>query len=637
MQRRVHAPLVAACLATLGSVAALAPAPVAAATDQQVSAAVDAAADWLAARQLPDGSFGANGGLDPAWALVALAAAGRHAADMRPALGAPSAQDAQLAIWSAADPSDWLAAANAQAADWERAILEARAAGLQPTRLSASRNLLAGLAAFYVDGWFTSKRSLLNHTLFGLLALDALPVPQALRERTAAVVETNQHDDGGWTSFPATDAVARATPSDVDSTGAALAALCGAGQTIADASVADGIALLRARRAPNGSLGNVSSTSWALDGMGACGLRRGSAGWTADDERTVDALLAGQLTDGPDAGAWGTPGHPDRYATADALRALAGAAFVVDPPARASAGDPVVRPAPAVAAGTSVPIALTVDAGDGAPRLCATQAPAGASVATVLEAARAASAPAGCVGALVVDDGLVASLDGRAGLPGGGWLAALDGGPESAAGPQAVPFGAVLSLRLADPAPIAFDHAALDAGAAVLGLLGAPRVATLTNASGAPLTVVALRVGGDFVLGTDGCTGETLAPSAACSVGVRFAPTALGARTAALRAEVDGAPDPVVALRGEGVAPPAGLGGTAGPTGAPGATGPAGLAGAPGPRGRRGVRGPAARRRVISCRIERQHLRCRLRPVPRTTVRLRPHSGREGTVLGAAR
>ncbi|HEX7289930.1 MAG TPA: hypothetical protein VF250_02275 [Conexibacter sp.] len=622
MHRRVHAPLVAACLATLAGVAALAPAPAAAATDQQVQQAIDAAADWLAARQLPDGSFGVNSGLDPAWALVALAAAGRHAADLRPAAGgpgAPSAQDAQLAIWTAADPSAWLAGGVAQATDFERAILEAHAAGLQPTRLSAARNLLAGLAPYWLDGWFTSTRSVFNHTLFGLLALDALPVPQALRERVAAVVELNQHDDGGWTSVPAVDPATRASVSEVDATGAALAALCGAGRTRADASVADGIALLRARRAPDGSLGNVNAASWALDGMGACGLRRGAAGWTADDELTVDALLADRLANGPDAGAWGTAGHADPYATADAVRALAAAAFVVDPPARLDAVDPVVRAAPVVPAGTVVPVALVLDVGDGAPRLCATQAPVGASVAAVLEAARTASQPTGCVGPLVVDDGVVASLDGRAALPGGGWRAGLDGGAESAAGPQAVPFGAVLSLRLADPAPVAFDHAVLDAGGVSLGLLGAARVATLTNASGGSLSLGALRVegadAGEFLIGGDACAGETLAPGAACTVAVRFAPSALGARAAVLRAKVDGAPDPALALRGEGVGLPAGPAGAPGPAGGAGPAGPSGLAGAVGAAGKRGAvgaRGPAAQRRVISCRIERHRLRCRL-------------------------
>jgi hypothetical protein len=463
MHRRVHAPRVAACLATLACVAALALAcvPVAtAATDQQVDAAVASAADWLAGRQLADGSFGPNNGLDPAWALLGLAGAGRHAADLRVGgagggSGAPSAQDGQLAIWTAADASGWWAFANEQATDWERAILEAHAAGLQPTRLSASRNLLAGLAAYYRDGWFTSSRSLFNHTLFGLLALSALPVPQPLLDRTAAILDANQHDDGGWTSFPSADPATQAGPGDVDSTGAALAALCGAGRTAADPVVADGIAFLRGRRAPNGAIGSTSSTSWALDGMGACGLRHGAAGWTAGDEQTVDWLLAGQLASGPDAGAWGTPGNADAAATQDALRALASPAFVVDPPVRANPLDPQVRLAPVVAAGTVVPVVSVIDRGRGDARLCATQAPVDATVVAVLEAARAASQPPGCVTALGVDGGLVSSIDGGAGTPAGGWRASLDGGAESAAGQQAVPFGAVLSLRLEDPAPVA--------------------------------------------------------------------------------------------------------------------------------------------------------------------------------------
>jgi hypothetical protein len=631
MHRRVHAPRVAACLATLASVAALALAcagAATAATDQQVDQAVASAADWLAGRQLADGSFGPNNGLDPAWALLGLAGAGRHAADLRPGglPSAPSAQDGQLAIWTGADASAWWAFANEQATDWERAILEAHAAGLQPTRLSTSRNLLAGLAGYYRDGWFTSSRSLFNHTLFGLLALSALPVPQALLNRTAAILDANQHDDGGWTSFPSADPATQARASDIDSTGAALAALCGAGRSAADPVVADGIAFLRASRAPNGAIGNTSSTGWALDGMGACGVRRGAAGWTAGDEQAIDWLLAGQLASGPDAGAWGAPGHPDADATQDALRALASPAFVVDPPARANPLDPRVRPAPAVATGTVVPVALVVDRGRGDARLCATQAPAGATVLAVLEAARAASQPPGCVSALGVDGSVVTSIDGSAGTPAGGWRASLDGGAESAAGAQAVPFGAVLSLRLEDSAPVAFDRARLDGGEQPLGLLGPGLVATLTNASAAPVDVGALRITGpdasDFAIGTGECSGETLAPGDSCPVSVRFAPSATGARSALLSAEIDGVdPAPGIALIGTGVALPAGtpglpgapgsIGGT-GPAGTPGAAGAPGQAGGAGTRGPAGVRGPAARTRTTACALHRQRLRCRL-------------------------
>ncbi|HST43484.1 MAG TPA: prenyltransferase/squalene oxidase repeat-containing protein, partial [Conexibacter sp.] len=452
MHRRVIGPVVAACLALAGPIYFTVAAPARAATDADVDAAVERGAGWLAERQLADGSFGVNGGLDPAWALLALAGAGIHPADLRPAPGAPSAQEAQLGIWTVNDPADWWAFSTEQATDWERALLQARAAGVQPTRLSPQRNLLAGLAAWYRDGWFSSQTSVFNHTIFGLLALSTLPVPPALLDRTAAVIARNQHDDGGYTSYPATDPVVRARASDVDSTGAAIAALCAAGRTPAAPEVAGGLAFLRSRRSPNGAIGNVNSTSWALSGLGQCGIRRGTPAWTAADETTVDWLLAAQTTGGPDAGAWAVGSVANDYATSDALRALAAGAFVIEPPARAAAGDPRVRPAPAVADGTVVPVALVIDAGSGSPRLCGTRAPVGATVGAVLDAAQIASEPAGCVTTVTRADGIVERIDGAAG---GGWRASLDGGAESAAGPQPVGFGQIVSLRLHDPDPVA--------------------------------------------------------------------------------------------------------------------------------------------------------------------------------------
>ncbi len=461
------------------------------------------------------------------------------------------------------------------------------------------------------------------------------------------MLDANQHDDGGWTSYPSPDPVTQTRASDVDSTGAAVAALCAAGRPASDPSVAGGISFLRSRRSPNGAIGNVNSTSWALDGLGQCGLRRGAAGWTAADETTVDWLLAQQATGGPDSGAWLVNGSANEYATADALRALGAAAFVVDPPARVVAGDPVVRPAPAVAEGTVVPVALVIDSGRGRPRLCATDAPVGATVAEVLEAARIASRPAGCVASVGVDGGLVTAIDGARG---GGWRVRLDdrggqarrdddgglvrrdGGAESPAGPQPVGFGTTVALRLDAPDPVAFDADRLDFGTQPLGLLSPARRLTLRNASAAPVTVTALRLNGapgdDFTLVGDDCRGETLPPDAACSVGVRFAPAVLGARSALLSATVDGSgAAPVVVLAGEGRTLPAGLpggigpvggdgaAGPAGPLGSPGAGGPGGAAGAPGPRGpagRAGARGPAGRLVRVTCRLRgRSAVSCR--------------------------
>lgn len=679
MHRRAFALFVAAaaCLAI-----ALAPATAVAATDQQIEEAVAAGLDWLEGRQLPDGSFGANGGLDPAWALLAAAGAGVHPADLRPGgvPSAPSAQDGQLAIWTGPDPSVWWAFSYEQATDWERALLQARAAGLQPTRLSAERNLLAGLAGHYLDGWFTSRTSVFNHTIFGLLALSTAPVPQSLLDRTARVIERNQHDDGGYTSYPSIDPVVRARASDIDSTGAALAALCRAGRTPADPSVAGGIAFLRSRRTA-GMIGNVNSTAWALDGFGECGVRRGSPGWTAADEATIDALLTFQLTTGPDAGGWGYSNAVNEYATADALRALTAAAFVVDPPARANAADPVIRPAPAVAAGTVVPTAFVIDPGAGRARLCATDAPVGATVAQLLTAASAQSRPAGCVGSFETAGGLVTSIDGALATGGGAWLASVDRGPEAPAGPQTVGFGDVLALRLDLPTLLGFDRERLDFGERPRDLLSPAERVVLTNDGNRDLTIRRLVVGGDapgdFVVANQDCTNETLAPQASCTVAVRFAPTALGDRAALLSVvveDLDGSPG--IPLRGVGAELPAGdpggpgqegpggqpgdqgppglpgldgypgLPGLAGPPGDSGADGPRGPRGDAGARGRQGADGRALRatcrptgRGAVRCTIAAATAKGRAAIAGRTTVRLTRGSKTvaRGTLAGRTR
>lgn len=436
--------------ALVGLLAMLVLAPAAsAATDQEVEDSVAAAVAWVRAQQQPSGSLGSSGGLDPAWALLGLAGSGLHPADLRTGPGLPSAQDHYLDLWTGADDTAWTSLGVAQATDYARVVLLARAAGLDPARLSAGQNLVAKLAGHWREGYFTSQASLFNHTLFGLLALAQLPVPEWVTAHSAAIVAANQHADGGYTSYPVTDEATYEAESDIDSTGMALAALCGAGRAPEDPAVAGGLDFLAAKRALDGSIGNVDSTSWALDGMGACGIDRGAAGWSVEDEATVDWLLDEQLGEGADAGAWGATGDPDFYATQDALRALAAARFAVAPPARAEPTDPVWLPPPAVAAGTEVPVVLAIDAGFGDVRFCSTGAPAGAPLPAVLAAAQAESSPAGCVGSFVYEDGALASIDGAfANQPGGGWQLSLDAGPESPAAQQAVGFGEVVGLRL---------------------------------------------------------------------------------------------------------------------------------------------------------------------------------------------
>jgi hypothetical protein len=115
--------------------------------------------------------------------------------------------------------------------------------------------------------------------------------------------------------------------------------------------------------------------------------------------------------------------------------------------------------------------------------------------------------------------------------------------------------------------------------------IGDAQPLTITNTGDAPLRIARADVVGadadDFVVGTDTCSRETLPAAGACSVRVRFAPTAPGARAATLRLTSNAATSDV-ALSGTAVVPPSTERGPAGAGGQNGARGPAGPRGAPG-------------------------------------------------------
>ena len=118
-------------------------------------------------------------------------------------------------------------------------------------------------------------------------------------------------------------------------------------------------------------------------------------------------------------------------------------------------------------------------------------------------------------------------------------------------------------------------------GTQAVGTIGAARTVTLTSNGDVPLTIGRLRLAGalpeDFVPVADDCTGETIDPGNSCTVKVRFAPSATGARIATLRVFSDAAQGTVdVALSGTGTAPAAGTPGPAGPRGPVGPVGPVG-------------------------------------------------------------
>lgn len=164
------------------------------------------------------------------------------------------------------------------------------------------------------------------------------------------------------------------------------------------------------------------------------------------------------------------------------------------------------------------------------------------------------------------------------------------------------------------------------------GTLSTAQSVTITNPDG-PVDVRGVLVTGadsdDFVVVGETCSGP-LAAGASCTVKVRFAPSATGARAATLALRATPASTPSVALSGTGGALPRGPQGEDGPQGeqgpqgpgggqgeagapgapgAPGQQGPAGAtgpAGTPGPKGDpgpRGANGPRGRDARVSCRV----------------------------------
>ncbi len=146
---------------------------------------------------------------------------------------------------------------------------------------------------------------------------------------------------------------------------------------------------------------------------------------------------------------------------------------------------------------------------------------------------------------------------------------------------------------VASPSPVSFPNQ-------TVGTFGDVQTVTIGSPGQVTITLGALRAGSangsDFVVVDDQCSGQTLAPAASCTVGLRFAPQATGstARAATLNIPyTDGTNPPAGAanpplgvvtdsLSGNAEPTPAGPSGVTGPPGPPGPAGPAGRAGANG-------------------------------------------------------
>ncbi len=113
---------------------------------------------------------------------------------------------------------------------------------------------------------------------------------------------------------------------------------------------------------------------------------------------------------------------------------------------------------------------------------------------------------------------------------------------------------------VAPPTAPSANPDALVFGSQPLNTLSAPLSVRVTAGSG-PLRLAASSTQGvesaDFLVDGDGCAGAQLAARTACTVGVRFTPSAAGERSALLTVtDADGHPAATVALRGTGAVPP---------------------------------------------------------------------------------
>ena len=428
-------------------------------TTKQVKAAKLLGAAYLKTLQQPSGGFETD------WVLGALAAAGDAAAGVQAPGAATDARSYYREL--VGDPASW-PGPEASASDYERAALNAYAAGIDPARVSAGQNLIARIASYYdpADPGYYGSTATLTSTVFAVLALAETKtrvgrqrVPQALLEPSIAALEANQHSDGGWTYQKAAGEPHRlAEAAEPDETGAVMAALCSAGVPAGASAITSAESYLKgdlagstgAFNAPFGA--NTDSNAWAVQGLNACGVDPQEAGFTTATGKTpIDFLISQQLADGGFVYEAGET-EADEYSTQDAVRALAGAGFTAKPPLPKGAPRWVFESG--FQPGVQSQVTLIVDNGASSPALCAVSlSPAGATttLAAVLEAAETSATPAGCVSSFLPTSGAgaITQIDGSPNPAAPKWRIAIDGGPQASAKRSSkVELGDTISLLL---------------------------------------------------------------------------------------------------------------------------------------------------------------------------------------------
>ncbi|MGP3757119.1 hypothetical protein B046DRAFT_04695 [Streptomyces sp. LamerLS-316] len=448
----------ALCLSTLPAAATATPAQIATSKANGVS--------YLKSLQAADGSY-AGAGLSNEWAFSALASAGTAAVDVTP--GGDTTKNARSVYRTLLATAGW-PSATPVVTDYERAALNAYAAGIDPSRVSASRNLVGDIYGYWQTaepGYFGPSANF-NGTVFAALALGgaktqagAERVPQSLRDALITRIRANQHDDGGWDYGKAEgDPVRLGAASDIDMTGAAMAALCVSGVPGTDTDISQAKAFLKSKLVPtsgafNAMFGvNTDSNGWAVSGLNACGINPQTGDFLTSAGKTpVDFLIAQQFN--PGGGFKYLPGDtaPSAYASVDGLRAVAGGGFTAAPPTPATSGAPRWVAQSAFAPGTATKLALTVDDGAGGLKVCSVAlTPTGTTttLGAVLDAATSAATPSGCVSGVTPSSG-TGTITAVAGKPNSGantWKVGVDGSAfTGAARGKVINAGDTIALR----------------------------------------------------------------------------------------------------------------------------------------------------------------------------------------------
>ena len=414
-------------------------------TPAQIATSKTNGTAYLKSLQAADGSY-AGSGLSNEWAFSALASAGTAAVDVTP--GGDTSKNARTVYRNLLSTSGW-PSSSPVVTDYERATLNAYAAGIDPARVSASRNLIADIYGY----WQTSEPGYIgpsanfNGTVFAALALNGAKtqagqarIPQALRDAVVTRLRANQHNDGGWNYGKAEGNPSQlSAASDIDMTGAAMAALCVSGVPNTDTDIVQAKAFLKSKLVPNSGAFNAmfgvntDSNGWAVSGLNACGIDAQTGDFRTSLGKTpVDFLIAQQFNPGGGFKYLPSDTSPTAYSSIDGLRAVAGGGFTATPPVPTTPGAPQWVSQSSLTSGTATKLALTVDDGAGNLKVCSVAlTPTGSTttLGAVLDAATSGATPSGCVTSVAPSSGTgtITAVNGKASSGSNTWKVSIDG------------------------------------------------------------------------------------------------------------------------------------------------------------------------------------------------------------------